>query len=64
MDDDGVIKNNFWTNANNALKIMERNETSEDGLKRWILYLESELRNIKNPKNLKTLQRRIIQLHN
>jgi len=34
----------------------------EDGLRYWILYVESELRKIRNPKNLKTLQRKIIQL--
>lgn len=56
------VKNDFWKSANNVMKTMEINETIEDGLKHWILYLESELRNIKNPKKLKALQRKIIQL--
>ncbi|CAL1671890.1 unnamed protein product [Lasius platythorax] len=62
FDDITHIKNDFWKSANNVLKTIESNETIEDGLKHWILYLESELRNIKNPKNLKALQRKIIQL--
>lgn len=61
FNDISDIKNNFWENASNVMKSL-KNEETEDGLKHWILYLENELRNIKNPKTLKALQRKIIEI--
>jgi len=55
-------QNKFWTIASNAIESIATNEEMEDGLRHWILYLENELRKIKNSKILKELQRNIIAL--
>lgn len=55
-------RNTFWKHATDAVKSLEAAEPAHDGLKHWILYLEEELRKIKDPKTLKYLQRKIIEL--
>lgn len=55
-------KHNFWTMASTAMESMTKDEEPKDGLKHWILYLEKELRKIKDIKKLKALQRNIIAL--
>ncbi|XP_011874896.1 PREDICTED: uncharacterized protein LOC105565918 [Vollenhovia emeryi] len=55
-------KDEFWTVAKNAIQTISKSDEMEDGLKYWILYLESELRKIKDEKRLKWLQKEIITL--
>lgn len=54
--------NNFWSIASRSIQSISENERAEDGTKHWILYLESELRKISDPKKLKRIQREIINL--
>ncbi|XP_036140666.1 uncharacterized protein LOC105840106 isoform X3 [Monomorium pharaonis] len=54
---------NFWKAASQTLiNISDDNDNVTDGIHHWILYLESELRKIKDRKRLKRLQRKIIDL--
>lgn len=54
---------NFWKAASQTLtNISDDDENAQDGIRHWILYLESELRKIKDRKRLKRLQRKIIEL--
>lgn len=55
-------KDEFWTAATSAIQSISKNDDTADELKYWILYLESKLRKIKDPKTLNYLQRNIITL--
>lgn len=55
-------KNRFWTLASNAMERLSDKEETMDNLKHWLLHLEGELRQIKNPNTLKSLKRDIMEL--
>lgn len=55
-------RNNFWQAATRSMQSILENKETEDGLKHWILYVESELRKVSNPKKLKRLQKNITNL--
>ncbi|XP_018360503.1 PREDICTED: uncharacterized protein LOC108770356 [Trachymyrmex cornetzi] len=55
-------KDEFWTAATNAIQTISNNDDTADELKYWILYVESKLRKIKDPKSLNYLQKEIIAL--
>ncbi|XP_018401551.1 PREDICTED: uncharacterized protein LOC108778781 isoform X1 [Cyphomyrmex costatus] len=55
------VTNNFWSKASTAIESISQNKEAEDGLKHWILYVEDELRKIKNLKKLKGMIRYKVQ---
>lgn len=61
MAETSDAKLNFWKSASETL-INLSNDNAEDGMRHWILYLEHEIRKIKDKKRLKRLQRKIIEL--
>ena len=54
-------KIHFWKTASQALMNISTDDNAQDGIRHWILYLETELRK-KDKKRLKRLQRKIIEL--